>query len=667
MRGISMEPADRLRRALFPAKGKQFGWRVASVTVSLVSVALIALTLGYRLRGAELPAVLLLALLAAFATVVLLLSKFLFWAQREEGQITGALNTSEREFQSVFENALDAILILDDQAICREANPAAEQLFGIRRPQLIGEPIDRFYKNSDQFQQGWQHLLAQKFQRSDAELLKNDRSSVFVEFTAKADCLPGQHVMILRDVTERRRAQLSLLESEERFQQMARNIQEIFWMIDADTKQALFVNPAYETITGRSCESLRDRPSSYEELIHPEDRVHVLTKLDEATRNGQFNERFRIVRPQGEIRWVWVRGFPVRDAGGKIRRLVGTALEITAQKEAEEQVAANLALAKSAWAEAEALRKATLSLTEDLRMDFVMDALLRSLEELVPYTCARVLVPEGGPHVLALGERSCPEAPKQVPRAPLTIVAEESSFLHRVLTEQKSFLIMDTKNQEGWQTFKGHKQFRSWLSVPLVSTGDYLGLLSIGHSDPNRFTEDHLRRARLLAIPAAAAIQNARLYETARIYGETLEIRIADLKRAETALAQCEDSRRSSEEKFEKVFRSSPVPFSITTVREGKFIDVNAAFERRYGYSRAEVLGRTVHELRIWENPADREFMIAQLNKGGPVRNIMTRLRMKSGEIRVTAYSADRIQFEGQSCILAVSEDLLQVDPHKSN
>jgi PAS domain S-box-containing protein len=662
-----MEPAERLRRALFPAKGKQFGWRVASVTVSLVSVALIALTLGYRLRGAELPSVLLLGLLAAFATVVLLLSKFLFWAQKEEGQITGALNTSEREFQSVFENALDAILILDDQAICREANPAAEQLFGIRRPQLIGEPIDRFYKNSDQFQEGWQHLLAQKFQRSDAELLKNDRSSVFVEFTAKADCLPGQHVMILRDVTERRRAQLSLLESEERFQQMARNIQEIFWMIDADTKQALFVNPAYETITGRSCESLRDRPSSYEELIHPEDRVHVLTKLDEATRNGHFNERFRIVRPQGEIRWVWVRGFPVRDAGGKIRRLVGTALEITAQKEAEEQVAANLALAKSAWAEAEALRKATLSLTEDLRMDFVMDALLRSLEELVPYTCARVLVPEGGPHVLALGERSCPEAPKQVPRAPLTIVAEESSFLHRVLTEQKSFLIMDTKNQEGWQTFKGHKQFRSWLSVPLVSTGDYLGLLSIGHSDPNRFTEDHLRRARLLAIPAAAAIQNARLYETARIYGETLEIRIADLKRAETALAQCEDSRRSSEEKFEKVFRSSPVPFSITTVKEGKFIDVNAAFERRYGYSRAELLGRTVHELRIWENPADREFMLAQLNKGGPVRNIMTRLRMKSGEIRVTAYSADRIQFEGQSCILAVSEDLLQVDPHKSN
>ena len=667
MRGISMEPAKRLRRALFPAKGKQFGWRVASVTVSLVSVALIALTLGYRLRGAELPAVLLLGLLAAFATVVLLLSKFLFWAQKEEGQITGAFNTTEREFQSIFENALDAILILDDQAVCREANPAAEQLFGIRRPQLIGEPIDRFYKNSDQFQEGWERLLAQKFQQSDAELVRSDQSPVFVEFTAKADCLPGQHVMILRDVTERRRAQLSLLESEERFQQMARNIQEIFWMIDADTKQALFVNQAYEAITGRSCDSLRDSPSSYEELIHPEDRVHVLTRLDEATRSGQFNERFRIVRPGNEVRWVWVRGFPVRDAGGKIRRLVGTALEITAQKEAEEQVATNLALAKSAWAEAEALRKATLSLTQDLRMDFVMDALLRSVADLVPYTCARVLVPEGGPHWLALGEKIYPEPANKSFRPPLTLIADKSPFLQRISVEQKSVLIADTNQEEEWQTFKGHKQFRSWLCVPLVASGEFLGFLSVGHTQPCLYTQEHLRRAELLAIPAAAAIQNARLYETARIYGSELEKRLADLKQAEAALVESEDSRRISEEKFQKVFRSSPIPFSITTVKEGRFLDVNAAFERRYGYSRADVLGRTVHELRIWEHSADREFMIAQLNKGGPIQNVMTRLRTKSGEIKVTAYSADRIQFEGQSCILAVSEDLPQVDPHKSN
>src|SRR5258707_879512 len=299
-------------------------------------------------------------------------------------------------------------------------------------------------------------------------------------------------------------------------------------------------------------------------------------------RNGQFNERFRIVRPQGDIRWVWVRGFPVRDAGGKIRRLVGTDVQITAQKEAEEQVAANLELAKSAWAEAEALRKATLSLVQDLRMDFVMDALLQSLEDLVPYTCARVLVPEGGPHVLALGERNCPEAENKSSRFPLTFMADESSFFHRVLMEQRSILIPDTKAEEKWQTFEGHKHLRSWLSAPLVASGDYLGCLSVGHTQPGLYTREHLRRAELLAIPASAAIQNARLYETARIYGEALESRLNSLKKVETALAQSEDSLKSSEERFEKVFRSSPIPFSITTLKEGRFLDVNAAFERRY-------------------------------------------------------------------------------------
>jgi PAS domain S-box-containing protein len=651
---LPLEPVARLRRALFPSKDSQFGWRLASVTVSLVSVGLIALTVAYRLRGTELPPALWVGLLASFATVVVLFSKFLFWAQQEGGQFQGAFTTTERKFTSVVENALDAILILDDQAICREANPAAETLFGTGRPALIGHPIAHFYKSSGQFRESWQTFLNHKFQQGDAEFIREGSSPAFVEYTAKADCLPGQHVMILRDVTERHRAQMSLLESEERFQQMANNIQEIFWMIDAETKKALFVNPAYETITGHSCESLHENPTSYEELIHFEDRVHVLSKLDEATRTGHFNERFRIVSAQGEVRWVWVRGFPVRDAEGKIRRLVGTALEITAQKQAEE--------------EAEALRKATLSLTQDLRMDFIMETLLRSLEELVPYTCARVLVPESGPHMLALGERTCPEPPKKSgPRAPLTFVAEESTFFHRILTEQKSVLIADTNTEEKWHTFKGHRQLRSWLSAPLVASGEYLGCLSVGHAQPNLYTQDHLRRAELLAIPAAAAIQNARLYETACIYCENLESRIAQLKRTETALARSENSRKSFEEKFERVFESCPLPFSITTLKEGRFLDVNVAFEHRYGYSRNEILGRTVQELRIWEDPTDRGLMLARLNQGAPIRNMMARLRTKSGQIRLTAYSANKIQFEGETCILAISEDVHQYDSQKSN
>jgi PAS domain S-box-containing protein len=246
-------------------------------------------------------------------------------------------------------------------------------------------------------------------------------------------------------------------------------------------------------------------------------------------------------------------------------------------------------------------------------------------------------------------------------------VADDSPFFQRIWSERKRILIPDTKKQEGWQTFVGHEQFRSWLSVPLVASEEFLGFLSVGHMEPNHFTREHLRRAELLAIPAAVAIQNARLYSTAEIYGSELEKRLTDLQKAEQALDQSEAGRRVSEEKFQKIFHSSPVAFSITTLEEGRFLEVNAAFEARYGYSRPEVLGRTVHELRIWDDPADRRLLVAQLQRGGPIRSVITRLRAKSGAIKLTAYSADRIEFDGQRCILAISEDVITHDPKSIN
>jgi PAS domain S-box-containing protein len=462
---------------------------------------------------------------------------------------------------------------------------------------------------------------------------------------------------------EERVTSSTLQTREQEFQHMADNIQEIFWVIDAETKQALYVNHAYETITGRTRESLTADPSSYANVIHSDDRACVLSKLDEAARHGNFDEKFRIVRADGAIRWVWARGFARRESDGRITRLGGTALDITALKTAEAQVAANLSMAQSARTEAEALSKATLALTQDLRMNSVMDALLRSLAELVPYTCARVLVPDGGPHVLALGEHFSPVKPQEPQDIPLTLTAEDSPFVQRILSAKQSVLIPDSRLEPDWASFTGHRELRSWLSVPLVAAEQYLGFLSVGHSEPNYLTPEHLRRAQLLAIPAAVAIQNARLFATADIYGSELEKRLADLQAVERALNQSESERRVSEEKFQKIFHASPISFSITTFEEGRFLEVNAAFERRYGYSRQELIGNTAHELRLWSDQQDRALLLSQLRQGRPARQIITRLRAKSGEIKLTAYSADRIQFDGQNCIFAVSEDLLTQDP----
>lgn len=338
----------------------------------------------------------------------------------------------------------------------------------------------------------------------------------------------------------------SLLESEERFRQMADNIQEIFWMIDAETRKTLYVNPAYETITGRSREELHRDPLSYEEIIHPDDRVQVLLQLENATRTGDYDARFRIVAPAGETRWLWVRGSPVRDGKGRIRRLVGTALDITAQKQTEDEVARNLSLAESAWAESDAMRKTTLALTEDLRLDSVLDTLLQSLHDLVPYESASILLVEADSHVFLAREFPHSNSVPPISIYPTTFKASDYPIIQAILGTQTSILVSDTNQDLRWRTLKGRANLRCWLCVPLIASDRLIGLLSLGRAEPNGLMNEHLRIAELLAIPAAAAIQNARLYERAEIYAEELERRLADLHKAQSAL--------------EKAGNNSPLP-----------------------------------------------------------------------------------------------------------
>lgn len=634
--------------------------RAGLLLISFAAVVLLGVTFGPRPNDHPFFLLLLTLILTTLCVAIAFQVHFFFLARREQRETAGVLDATEREFQSIFDSALDAILILDDKGLCLEANPAALALLGARRTELVGQSIQRFHLPVDNFESAWKRFLDRKDLHGEVQLTRRDGSHVFVEYTAKANYLPGRHVAILRDISLRKEAEAALRASDERFQQMADNIQEVYWMLDAETKSVLYVNPAYETITGRSLASLRDNPASYQEAFHPEDRVRVLTRLDEATRTGHLDEEFRIVRPDHAVRWVSVRGFPVRDSAGVIRRLVGVSQDISARKSAEEQMAKNLALAESAWAEADAFRKTTLALTQNLKMDYVLDTLLESLLKLIPCESARVLLVETDTRLFLGRELQYHQTTGRTAKSPDTLDAKESRFLMQVLVTKNSLLISDTNEEPEWSRFKGHAHMRSWLCVPLVASQQVLGLLSLGDALPGFFTHEHLRLAKSLAIPAAVAIQNARLFERAEIYGSELEQRLADLELTEQALRQAEEGRTLSEDKFTKVFRSSPIAFSITTVAEGRFIEVNEAFERRYGYSCKELLARTVFDIGVWYDPCERSQMLEQIRKQGQVRNRITRFRTRSGELLDTIYSADIIELDGQQCLLAVSEDVPQ-------
>ncbi len=144
--------------------------------------------------------------------------------------------------------------------------------------------------------------------------------------------------MMIADFAECKRAISELQNSEERFREMAENIREVFWMRDVEKNQMIYISPGYEEVWGRTCESLYASPNIWAEALFPEDRDRVLKNATSKQVAGEYNEEYRIVRPDGTIRWIWDRAFPIKNTLGQVYRVVGIAEDMTEEMEAKEKL-----------------------------------------------------------------------------------------------------------------------------------------------------------------------------------------------------------------------------------------------------------------------------------------------------------------------------------------
>ncbi|MBJ7256761.1 MAG: PAS domain S-box protein [Akkermansiaceae bacterium] len=258
-----------------------------------------------------------------------------------------ALRESDARFQAVVDTALDAVVGMDIAGNITDWNLQAETIFGWKKTEAYGRTLADLII-PEQYRQahaaGMKRFLSTGIgpamnKRLELSAMRKNGEEFPVELAITPVQTGGEIFFsaFMRDITESKAAERVLRESEERFRELAENIREVFWATDSAKEQMVYVSPAFETIWGRTCASLYASPHSWLEAIHPED-LEMVKQSSKFQAEGTYDIVYRIIRPDGGIRWIHDQAFPVRNSSGELVRFVGTAEDITQRHQLEEKL-----------------------------------------------------------------------------------------------------------------------------------------------------------------------------------------------------------------------------------------------------------------------------------------------------------------------------------------
>ncbi|MFB8795273.1 MAG: PAS domain S-box protein [Microcoleus sp.] len=260
------------------------------------------------------------------------------------------LQDAKQMYQQILDAITDMILVKGPQSRMIWANKAFRDYYQMENSELIGI-VDTEFQEPDYTQQ---YILDDtsvfntgQVRQILEEPIKSGDGEVHYFDTIKSPIFntEGQVVMtvgVSRDTTERKQAEKALRESEERFRQLAENIQDSFWLVSVELTDILYVSPAYEQIWGRSREALYTNNCNWIDWLHPEDKHLLLESFQRIVVGESTSTEYRIVRPDGTIRWVCDRAFPIYDESGKVYRIAGICEDISDRKLTEARIQAAL-------------------------------------------------------------------------------------------------------------------------------------------------------------------------------------------------------------------------------------------------------------------------------------------------------------------------------------
>jgi PAS domain S-box-containing protein len=272
-----------------------------------------------------------------------------FFDVTERRTAQDALERMSRQNALILQAAGEGIYGLDGSGLTTFVNPAGARMLGYEPEDLVGRPMHAVlhHSHADGSPYPAEHcpiyasIHDGTVRQCDAEVFwRRDGTAFPVEYVVtpvREQSVVGA-VVVFQDISARKQAECALRESEERFRQLAEHMTDVIWMTDPTKRAMLYVNPAYEKVWGRSPASLYEDPRSWLTAIHPDDRSRVERAALTRQTSGQYDEVYRILRPDGTVRWIHDRAFPIADAEQRIYRITGIAEDVTVMKAAEDRL-----------------------------------------------------------------------------------------------------------------------------------------------------------------------------------------------------------------------------------------------------------------------------------------------------------------------------------------
>jgi PAS domain S-box-containing protein len=495
-----------------------------------------------------------------------------------------ALRESEAKYSSLVERGNDGIIILQDGVI-KYANSKMVQMVGYTVEETMNKPfinyvspehrefvIDRYRKRTA----GEEVPVRYEF-----DIIAKDGKAVNVEVNASLLEYKGTiaDMAIIRDVTERKRAEEALRESEEKFSKGFYSSPDIMSIVNLENNKFIEANDSFTRYTGYTRDEVIGHTSIELGIwANPEERDRIVRTLHDQGRVS--NEEIHTRNKSGEIH-IGIFSAETIHIGGELYSIT-VIVDITERKRAEE------ALRESE----EKLRLMYESATEGIIIADLNGIIIDANEA-------------------AVRMNGCDSKKQLIGRSAFEFIAEKdharaTENLKKTLEQGRGGIIEYTILREDGSEFPGE------LSAAIIR--DKSG-------NPTRFV---------------AIIRD-----------------ITERKRAEEAL-------RESEEKFHKAFRSTPDAIAITTLKDGRFIEVNDSYTRITGFTREEVIGHTTSELGHWKKPGMRDRIIKTLMKRGRISNEEVHLSLKSGGLSTSLFSAELIHVGGEPCMISVTTDITE-------